>query len=182
MTRTLGAILAGGLATRFGSDKALALLDGTALIERVADRLRPQVDGLIVVGRTHSGIDAVSDRPHAGLGPLGGFAGALHHAAASGFDRVLTVPCDAPGLPHDLLAILGSAPAGYFGDLPVIGCWPVTAAATLDRLLASGGSRSVRAFADAIGAVACGSPQPIANVNTPDDLARLASTPADRPL
>lgn len=182
MTRTLGAILAGGLATRFGSDKALALLDGTALIDRVAERLRPQVDGLVVVGRAHSGIEAVSDRPGPGLGPLGGIAGALHHAAVHGFDSVLTVPCDAPGLPHDLSAIFGNDPAAYLGDLPVVGRWPVTAAATLDRLLAGSGSRSVRAFADAIGAVARQSPQPIANVNTPDDLARLASTPADRPL
>ena len=46
--RRLGAIIAGGKATRFGSDKAAASLNGTALIEHVADGLRDQVDKLIV--------------------------------------------------------------------------------------------------------------------------------------
>jgi molybdopterin-guanine dinucleotide biosynthesis protein A len=49
--KRLGAIIAGGKATRFGSDKAAALLNGRPLIEHVADGLREQVDALIVCGR-----------------------------------------------------------------------------------------------------------------------------------
>ncbi|PXA92942.1 molybdenum cofactor guanylyltransferase, partial [Nostoc sp. 3335mG] len=63
MTRVLGAILAGGQSSRFGSDKALAELDGRILIDRVASAIQPQVDGLIVVGRIHPGLEAVADRP-----------------------------------------------------------------------------------------------------------------------
>ena len=48
--KRLGAIIAGGKATRFGSDKAAALLNGRPLIEHVADGLREQVDALIVCG------------------------------------------------------------------------------------------------------------------------------------
>ncbi|MGN5373932.1 molybdenum cofactor guanylyltransferase [Sphingomonas hankookensis] len=175
MTRILGAILGGGRSSRFGSDKALAMLDGVALIDRVAAALGQQVDALIVVGRSHPGLTAVADRPAPDLGPLGGIAGALHHAAAGGFDQLLTVPCDAPFLPYDLRRRLAAAgPAAFLGDLPVIGWWPAAAAPVLDHLLDGGGSRSVRAFADRIGAVAVADAL-IANVNTPDDLARLAA-------
>lgn len=175
MTRVLGAILGGGRASRFGSDKALATLDGQALIDRVAAALSPQVDALIVVGRSHPGLTGATDRPAPDLGPLGGIAGALHHGAANGFDRVLTVPCDAPFLPGDLRHQLSAAgPAAFLDHLPVVGWWPVVAAAILDQLLTEGGSRSVRAFADRIGAVGIAGPA-IANVNTPDDLARIAA-------
>lgn len=175
MTRVLGAILGGGRSSRFGSDKALAMLDGRALIDRVAIALAPQVDALVVVGRNHPGLIAVADRPAADLGPLGGIAGALHHAASTGFDQVLTVPCDAPFLPGDLRHHLSNAGTATFLDaLPVIGWWPASAAAALDMLLAGDGSRSVRAFADRIGAVGIDGGT-IANVNTPDDLARIAA-------
>lgn len=177
----LGAILAGGRASRFGSDKALALLDGRALIDRVADALRPQVDALVVIGRTHPGIASARDRPAPDLGPLGGLAGALHHAATHGHDRVLSVPCDAPDLPRDLSAMLAGGPAGqsrYLGDLPVVGLWHVAALDELDALLVGTGSRSIRAFADRIGAQAIDGAR-IANVNTLGDLARIAAAQRD---
>lgn len=175
MTRILGAILAGGRSTRFGSDKALATLGGRALIDRVADAIGTQVDALVVVGRSHPGMVSVADRPAADLGPLGGIAGALHHAATHGFAQVLTVPCDAPLLPAGCRDRLSSAgPAAYLADLPVVGWWPSSAAAVLDDLLAGGGSRSVRAFADRIGAVGIAGLDGITNINTPDDLALLA--------
>ncbi|MEH3038961.1 MAG: molybdenum cofactor guanylyltransferase [Sphingomonas paucimobilis] len=175
MTRILGAILAGGRSTRFGSDKARATLDGRALIDRVVDALRPQVDALVVVGRSHPVMSCVPDRPAPDLGPLGGIAAALHHATAQGFSHVLTVPCDAPFLPPGLQRQLSSiGGAAYFADLPVVGWWPASAGPVLDTLLAEGGSRSVRAFADRIGATGIALPSEIANINTPDDLALLA--------
>ena len=68
--RRLGAIIAGGKATRFGSDKAAAYLNGRPLIEHIADGLREQVDALIVCGRAWPGIDGVDDTPFADMGPL----------------------------------------------------------------------------------------------------------------
>jgi molybdopterin-guanine dinucleotide biosynthesis protein A len=175
MTRILGAILAGGRSSRFGSDKALATLDGRALIDRVMDALGPQVDASVVVGRSHPGASCIPDRPAPDLGPLGGVAAALHHAMAHGFEQVLTVPCDAPFLPANLrqqLSDVGSV--AYYADLPVVGWWPSGASPLLDMLLAEGGSRSVRAFADRIGATSVAASGEIANINTPDDLALLA--------
>jgi molybdopterin-guanine dinucleotide biosynthesis protein A len=57
----LGAIFAGGASRRFGSDKALADIGGVALLERVAARLRPQCDALVVVGREWPGLESVAD-------------------------------------------------------------------------------------------------------------------------
>lgn len=176
MTRVLGAIIAGGRSSRFGSDKALATIDGRALIDRVADAVEPQVDALIVVGRTHPGLEAVPDRPAPDLGPLGGIAAALHHACAEGFTHVLTVPCDTPFVPGDLRARLAAAgPAAYLPDLPVVGLWPIDANTTLRTMLHGDGSRSVRAFADWIGAEPVTGACEIANVNTPGDLARISA-------
>ena len=75
--KILGAILAGGQSRRFGSDKAVATWHGKALLDHVADALRPSCAQLIVVGRTWPGLETIADYPAPGLGPLGGLAGAL---------------------------------------------------------------------------------------------------------
>ncbi|HSF13587.1 MAG TPA: NTP transferase domain-containing protein, partial [Erythrobacter sp.] len=51
LTKLLGAILAGGQARRFGSDKAQALYQGARLIDRVASALAAQCESVIVCGR-----------------------------------------------------------------------------------------------------------------------------------
>ncbi|MBB4153193.1 molybdopterin-guanine dinucleotide biosynthesis protein A [Sphingomonas jinjuensis] len=169
----LGAILAGGEARRFGSDKALAEWRGRALIDHVAVGLAPQVDTVIVCGRQHPGLVGVSDRPEAGLGPLGGIAAALHHAAAHGFAAVLTLPCDGPVVPDDLAARL--AGGGYLAGSPVVGLWPARLANGLDAHLAAGGHRSIRRWAQAAGVPAVEGE--LVNVNRPEDLATLDPPP-----
>lgn len=172
--RLLGAILAGGQSRRFGSDKALALLDGKPLIEHVAAALGAQVDALIVCGREWGSLAWVPDRPAADMGPLGGINAAIRHAANHGFDAVVTSGCDLPGLPADLATRLGMrGDPAYVGSLPVLGFWPAGLADALDRHLASARDRSVRGWARAAGAVAIELPDPIANINTPVDLAEL---------
>lgn len=174
--RTLGAVLAGGRATRFGSDKALAEWRGRALIDHVVDLLAAEVDAVAVCGRTYRGLLALPDRPAPGLGPLAALNAALHHAAAHGFDRVLTLPCDVPAAAPALLRrLLASDGAVFVAAMPVIGVWPASRAAALDAHLAAGGTRSIRGWAAAIGAAGL----PLApgeapvNVNRPDELAAL---------
>lgn len=175
MSGILGAIIAGGRSRRFGSDKALAEYRGMRLIDHVAARLRPQVDALVLCGRAMAGWTGIADRPAAGLGPLAGVNAALHHARASGFAAVVTVPCDSPALPADLVERLRShGSAAYLVDLPVVALWPVSFADALDRHLRSPGDRSMRGAAALLGAVAV--PLAVANVNTPADLRALAST------
>jgi len=168
--RLLGAILAGGEARRFGSDKALASIGGRAMIDHVAARLLPLVDKLAVVGRDHGGLLRIDDAPRPGLGPLGALLGAVRYAASAGFDAVLSAPCDMPLLPHDLVARLRPAPA-YVAQHPVVGLWPVSAEHMLSELLASD-IRAVRAFADRCAARAVGI-DALVNVNRVGDLEAL---------
>jgi molybdopterin-guanine dinucleotide biosynthesis protein A len=168
--RVLGVILAGGMARRFGSDKALASIDGRSMLDHVADRLRPQCDALMVAGRDWPGLDRIDDRPTPGLGPLGGLAGALAVARSGGFDAVLTAGCDLPGLPHDLRMRLGTPNAVLRGQ-PTIGLWDSGLADPLAGWLASTTDRSIRGWAIAANARYVAAESEIANVNTPDDLA-----------
>lgn len=170
--KVLGAILAGGRSSRFGSDKALAVLDGQPLIEIVAASLSSQCDALIVVGRQHAAFLCVSDRPRPDMGPLAGLAGALAYAADAGFDQVLSLGVDTLGIPADLRAKLAPAPA-YVVNQPIIGLWPVTALALLDAILASDERHSMRHFIEQLGARAVTLESPPSNINTPADLEQL---------
>jgi molybdopterin-guanine dinucleotide biosynthesis protein A len=167
----LGAIVAGGLSRRFGSDKARATIGGTAMLDRVAARLAPQCAGLIVVGRDWPGIARVEDCPAPGLGPLGGLAGALVYARTEGYDTVLTSGCDLPGLPDGLVTMLSPADA-VIADQPTIGLWRTDRADVLMDWLARTERRSIRAWVEQIGARRVAA-APIANVNRPEDLAAI---------
>lgn len=183
--RVLGVVLAGGRSSRFGSDKALALYRGRTLLDLAIAALDPLVAEVALCGRAHR-LRSIADRPVPDLGPLGGLNGALAVAAGEGFDAVLSVPCDVPELDTAALRpLLAGAGAAVFADLPVCGLWPVALASALDARLATGGSRSVAAFARDRGAVFLSGPglapgqtpgltPGLTNVNTPDDLARIA--------
>ena len=165
----LGAILAGGQARRFGSDKAHALYEGERLIDRVAAALLAQSVGLVVCGREEPGFRCIPDWPEAGLGPLGGLAAALRHAGEQGFSHVLSTGVDVPDLPFDLADTLAGEGAAIVASQPVVGLWPVEAGAVLEAFLAGGG-RSLYRFADAIGARWVELAAPLMNVNRPEDL------------
>jgi molybdopterin-guanine dinucleotide biosynthesis protein A len=166
----LGAILAGGQARRFGSDKAQALYEGVRLIDRVADALAAQCDAVVVCGRDEPGFACIPDWPEAGLGPLGGLAAALRHAEAGGFAHVLSAGVDVPDLPHDLAATLAGDGAAIVESQPVVGLWPAAAARALADFIAGGG-RSLYRFADHVGARRIDLAHPLMNVNRPEDLA-----------
>ncbi|WP_174279794.1 molybdenum cofactor guanylyltransferase [Sphingomonas bacterium] len=165
----LGAVLAGGRSSRFGSDKAAAAWHGRALADHAAALIGQHVDRVVVVGGTRGEVD---DLPAPGLGPLGGIAGALGFAAAHGFASVLTIGCDMVRLPPELLpALLRRAPS-FCEDAPVLGHWSVALAGRA-LAMAGGDDRSVRGWARAIGALPIAASGPIANVNTPADLDAL---------
>jgi len=172
--RRLGAIIAGGKATRFGSDKAAAVLNGRPLIEHVADGLRKQVDKIIICGRAWPGMDSVDDAPFADMGPLGGLNAALIYAQQNGYDAVVTAGCDVvpvPELPRDL----PDGRAVYIEGHYLFGVWPVALAPVLDRHLRSQDNLSMRSWITLTGAQAIMSSDIFHNLNTPLKLAQYAA-------
>ena len=167
--RRLGIVLAGGLSRRFGSDKALALADGIALINRAIATLSTSCDEVLVTGRAEAPVPVLADWPRSCMGPLGGVAAGLRHGKAHGYASILTSGVDSLGLNSALLGLLDPAPS-YFADQPVVGHWPVGALSVLEDLLESDASHSMRSFADKIGARQVTASFKIANINTPSDL------------
>lgn len=169
--KILGAILAGGESRRFGGDKGAALVDGRAVIDLVADALRPQCEALVIVGRNWPGLRTAPDLPGPGLGPLGGLCGALALAKSERFSQVLTAPCDTLPVPGDLVARLGEG--GAFRDWPLIALWPASLAPILSTHLSESKDRSVMRWLRLCGLPEIEPPPGLVNINTPADLARL---------
>ncbi|RMF73958.1 MAG: molybdenum cofactor guanylyltransferase [Acidobacteria bacterium] len=95
MSRPVGYVLAGGRSSRFGTDKARAVVGGLPLVARVALRIAPRVDGVTVVADRADkfadlGLRTIAD-PIPGLGPIGGLLGALEDAPRG---PVFVVSCD----------------------------------------------------------------------------------------
>ncbi len=168
----LGVVLAGGQSSRFGSDKALAEIDGRSLLKLAVDTLTRWCDAVVVAGRQDAPVATIADWPRAGCGPLGGVAAGLRHARGEGFASVLTCGVDSADLPADLLEQLSPAPA-CFASQPVIGHWPVSACEAVERILKGDGRHSMLAFARAIGVSEAISDHKPANINTPADLAAM---------
>ena len=162
----LGVVLAGGRSTRFGSDKAEAVYEGRSLLEHAIATLSLYCDDVAVAGRNVAPVRTVPDWPRADMGPLGGLAGGLREGAEKGFHTVLSVGVDSLGLPPNLRELLSPAPA-FLCDQPVVGLWPVDALKGLEVILADGGSRSVKRFAESTGARSVELEAPLANINTP---------------
>ena len=168
----LGAVLAGGRSSRFGSDKALAELQGRTLMARAVDAMAQMADRVVVVGREAAPAPTLPDWPQADMGPLGGIAAALRHAEQEGFASVLTCPVDCVDLPESLLEDL-SPPSAYLESQPVIGHWNTSAASNVTAILQSEGRHSMLAFATAANARAVKASYAPANINTPADLAAM---------
>ena len=99
-------ILAGGRASRMGGDdKGWVPLAGKPLIVHVLERLRPQVEEVLINAnrseeRYRTLAPVIADRQVDFQGPLAGMEAGL---AAARHDWVLFVPCDGPALPLDLM-------------------------------------------------------------------------------
>lgn len=171
----LGAIIAGGRSSRFGSDKACAVLNGRPLLDHILAGLRAQTDAVVVCGRDVPGWISLADRPRADMGPLGGLAAALLYSAQHGFDGVLTSACDTPLVPVDLAERLaGCGPAVVIGQ-PLFGYWPASLSAELDDYLALETSRAVGEWAARTGARRVRYGGDIPNINRVADLVALRS-------
>jgi molybdopterin-guanine dinucleotide biosynthesis protein A len=102
-----GIVLAGGQGRRMGGvDKGLQLLRGKPMIAHVLERLAPQVGEIVINANQNLAVyEALGHRVV--RDDIGGFAGPLAglHAGlkAATHPLVVTVPCDSPFLPPDLV-------------------------------------------------------------------------------
>jgi molybdenum cofactor guanylyltransferase len=167
--KRLGAIIAGGKSTRFGSDKGAAILNNKPLIQHVADGLQDQVDQIIICGRQWPSLESVVDRPEANLGPLGGINAALHFAQKNGFDTVITAGCDVLPIP-DFPADMPNDKAAYIAGHYVFGIWPVILSTKLDAYLGEQSDRSMRNWIKTIAAQELPKMEEYQNFNTPENL------------
>jgi molybdopterin-guanine dinucleotide biosynthesis protein A len=169
-----------------GADKAFLALDGRPLIRHVLDRLRPQVETVLISANGDParfaglGCDVVPDAVP--QGPLSGVLAAMRQAGAAGATHVVSTPVDTPFLPRDLVQRLREAAATASeglaiartadGDHPVTALWPLPLAPALGAFLAAGEAKVTR-FTDAHHAIRVDFPDAHAflNLNAPEDLA-----------
>jgi len=193
MTRVTGVVLAGGQGSRMGGvDKGLQPFRGKPMVAHAVERLAPQVDELLINANRNPesyarfGHRVIADEIEGFAGPLAGFERGLAHASG---DLVVTVPCDSPFLPADLVARLREALEREGADLavaktgdqahPVFSLMKRTVHESL-RAFLSGGERKIDkwysslkvvevAFDDEAGA--------FLNINTREELASLEPRP-----
>ena len=186
MTGVSGIVLAGGRGSRMGGvDKGLQPLRGRPMIEWVLERLAPQVADVIINANQNIpqyesyGHRVVADEIGGFAGPLAGLHAGLKFAA---HPLVVTVPCDSPFLPSDLVSRLrnelgerhlavaktGSQPH------PVFALMKREVRENLEAFLASGG-RKIDAWYAALKVVEVSfddEADAFRNINTLDELRR----------
>ena len=184
--RITGLVLAGGLGRRMGGvDKGLSLLDGEPLVEHIIRRLAPQVGRLIInANQNHDtyagfGHPVVGDRIEGHAGPLAGLEAGL---AACTTPYLLTVPCDSPLLPADLVSRLAACLTAHKASIAVARTGeqlhPVFSLIRSDELpelqaFINAGGRRMEAWLRRLCWAPCpfdDCPEAFANINTPDEL------------
>lgn len=193
MREVAGVILAGGLARRMGGgDKGLIALGGKPILAHVIERLKPQVNALIINANggperfAAYGVPVVGDSIAGFAGPLAGVLAGLDWAAGEGFDFIATAATDTPFFPRDLVprfcegverakARLAVATSGARHH-PVFGLWACALREDLRRAMTEEGIRKVEDWTNRhpITTVAFDDQpyDPFFNVNRPEDLAQ----------
>ncbi len=114
-------ILCGGRERRFGSNKALAVVDGKRVIDRVIDQLAPLSGQLLVVTSAEKSDLPLGDRAkividkYVGKGPLGGIYSGL---AGADFPLAIVVGCDMPFVNGRLLRYMLGLADGFDAVIP----------------------------------------------------------------
>lgn len=182
-------ILAGGKGRRMdGKDKGLVELANRPLIEYVIVAIKPQVDSIILSANRNQqqysvyGYPVITDALDDFQGPLAGFYSAMKSASSS---YIVTLPCDGPLLPGDLVTRLITAlddedaeiAVAHDGERmqPMYSLIPVALMASLNEFLDSGERKVDLWYKQHRVALADFSdcPETFRNINTADQRDRL---------
>ena len=171
-----GILLVGGAARRFGSPKALAVLDGETLAERAWRTLGVVATERVAVGKASDAPALPFPMLDDGTSVRAPLAGLVAGVRAATSDLVVALPVDTPLVTADHLRSLADGCAGDAAT-PQTGPLPCAlrrrALGTLERRLAAGDLKLRDAFAELDTRVVELDPDVLANVNTPVDLQRL---------
>lgn len=188
----VGLVLAAGRSSRFGSEKAMALLDGRPLLDHAIDYLGDSCVSVAVSAAEGSqaadhasglGLTVLSDRPSDPKGPLAGLNAGLQWAKGLKAELLLLTPCDTPRIPRTvaeaLVATKQTAVARTASGLqPLHSIWRVEPA--LDAITVcfqAGRHPAVRELLGIleVSEVAFTDEAAFLNMNTAEDLALLAA-------
>lgn len=185
-----GIVLAGGLSTRMGRDKATLPFSGSDLLHTVLARLAPVCDHLIVVSNVPREIrmpdvTVVPDK-YPQCGPLAGMHAGLK-ASVTAYNFL--VACDMPFLSSQAVAYMAGAAQGFDAAVPFIDGYyhPLHAIyhqnclKHIEQMLQAGNYRVLDFYPAVklrqIGAAELRRFDPqlktLDNINTPEDLAKL---------
>jgi molybdopterin-guanine dinucleotide biosynthesis protein A len=202
--RAVGVLLAGGQARRMGGgDKCLRHLANRPILAHVIERLRPQVDALVLNANgdpdrfAEFGPPVVPDVIDGHAGPLAGVLTGMEWVSANRPDCpwIVTVATDTPFLSTDLVAVMMTALQREEAELacaasngrvhPVFGLWPVALAASLRRAMVDEDIRKVVRFTERYRLAEADFPaqplDPFFNTNRPEDLVEAERLLANRP-
>ncbi len=190
----IGAVIAGGRSTRYGSPKALAMVGGERVIDRVVRAVRSATSDVILIANdaalaSEIGLESRGDRVP-DLGPLGGLDAALAWAAERGEDGIVAVGCDMPLLDGALLASLVArarstgaqavlpSSDGPRGVEPLVAYYAVSCLPAVEAAIARGDHRLIAFHGDIV--VERISLDDVRAFGDPADLFMNMNSPADR--
>jgi molybdenum cofactor guanylyltransferase len=182
-------ILAGGKGRRIdGKDKGLIQLSGRPLIEYIIEAIAEQTSNIMInanrnIARySEYGHPVIADTLDDFQGPLAGFATGMEQVQTP---YIVTLPCDGPFVPDDLVARMIKALKQENAEIavahdgtrmqPVYALLPVTLLQDLKSFLASGDRKIDRWYAQHQFALADFSDRrdSFLNINTPDDQEKI---------
>jgi len=163
-------------------------LNGKLLIQHVISAIAPQVGQLVINANRNLqryaelGYPIVSDSLDDYQGPLAGFLAAMHSISTP---DMVSVPCDGPWLPHDLVKRLVTGREQAAADIavahdgqrlqPVYTLMPTHLKQELKAFLESGGRKIDLWYAqhNVVQVDFSDTPEAFLNINTPQDYAKL---------
>jgi molybdopterin-guanine dinucleotide biosynthesis protein A len=170
-----GILLVGGASRRFGSPKALALLDGETLAERAWETLGEAFGKRLAVGKHADALDLPFPVLDDGTQTRAALAGIAAGLRAAETELCVVLPVDTPLVPASLLLELADActDAAVTQAGPLPAAFRRSALAVLERRLAAG----LLAVRDALSELETREvhvdPALLANLNTPSELYEL---------
>jgi molybdenum cofactor guanylyltransferase len=173
--RLTGVLLVGGASSRFGSPKALALLDGETLAARAWRILGAACDERLAVGKRGDELELPFQLVDDGIETRAALAGIVAGLRAAPTELAVMLPVDAPlvtaALLRELAAACADAAAPAVDPLPAV--FHRRALPVLERRLGEG-RLALHEALDELDTTRVGVDAALlANVNTPDELRRL---------